>query len=399
MKNTLSITLLCALMTCSFAPVHAAKDLAPIFERPEGFRFAINAVIGDISYVATLGELPGPGVNADERVRIHLEYVHSLLASRDVSHLSDQLQETRARHLANLRRYVDAGVFPRNRLYSDQSRPCFIDDEGRVCAVGYLITTSAGREVAEAINAVFQSEFLWRMNDPVVLDWVESSGFSMLELCMIQPGYLPYFDVTVTTSGDNAPARVTIQGEVISFSMNITTRVVTFDFGDGTFWVSPEHAPASSSRIPVNVEHVYVSPGQHTIVGSAISHGGGSRSQTWEVGLGVPYYTIDMVATAAPNEVFLVTSDDIHLAHLSHAHIDWGEGDVPTNAGWYTENGTYRTTAHQYDEPGTRLVTVTNTYQNGTTSYSQQASATINVGPIPISETSWGRIKALYGAR
>lgn len=57
------------------------------------------------------------------------------------------------------------------------------------CAVGYLIEQTAGREAAEYINSMFHNEYLLQMEDPVIENWTAKSGFTKVELAMIQPSY------------------------------------------------------------------------------------------------------------------------------------------------------------------------------------------------------------------
>jgi hypothetical protein len=71
----------------------------------------------------------------------------------------------------------------------DDRKPCFIDDGGNICAVGYLVEQTAGRAAAEAINARHQYDELLAMDDPTLLAWATKSGFTLTELAMIQPTY------------------------------------------------------------------------------------------------------------------------------------------------------------------------------------------------------------------
>lgn len=147
---------------------------------------SVNAVIGDESWVARFGELPSADAEEDTRLRVHLEYVLAKLAAADVSSLDEEQRAERARNLARLRAYIDRGEFPRNHEVKGR-RPHFIDDDGRICAVGYLIEQSAGRDVAEAINARHEWDFIPQIAG--IDAWVETSGLTVTELAMIQPSY------------------------------------------------------------------------------------------------------------------------------------------------------------------------------------------------------------------
>ncbi len=153
----------------------------------------INPVIGDISYKQKFGISPTSTVNEDLRIRTHLLYVLNELSSRPVENLSPQMQWRRKYMLNLLGKYIVREEFPRN--YDKQERiPCFIDKNGRICAVGYLVEQTAGRHVAEYINANYQYEKLKDMHDPLVDLWIKNSGLTEDECAMIQPAYGPLPD-------------------------------------------------------------------------------------------------------------------------------------------------------------------------------------------------------------
>ncbi|MEX2596077.1 MAG: hypothetical protein WEC59_04030 [Salibacteraceae bacterium] len=151
----------------------------------------VNAVIGDISFLATFGTQPTDQTNEHLRLKTHLQYVERHLRSKGLSDLTVEQQENRLRILDLLNEYWSAGVFPKNYDYPDQRIPCFIDKDGNICAVGYLIEQTAGRQTAEKINAKFKYEYLLAMNDKTVDSWIESSGLTKEECAMIQPTYSP----------------------------------------------------------------------------------------------------------------------------------------------------------------------------------------------------------------
>lgn len=151
----------------------------------------VNAVIGDYSFMETFGQQPTIETDENVRLQIHLKYVEQLLRSRDISLLSKEQKENRLKILSLLNEYWKAGVFPKNYDYPDQRVPCFIDKDGNICAVGYLIEHTAGREVAEAINSKYKYEYLLAMNDQTIDRWVQSSGLTKKECAMIQPSYGP----------------------------------------------------------------------------------------------------------------------------------------------------------------------------------------------------------------
>jgi hypothetical protein len=151
----------------------------------------INPILGDISFIETYGKAPSEETDEDLRITTHLLYVEQLLRTQDITHLSADLQKKRGRLLDLLHQYTMAGVFPRNYDYSGKRVPCFIDKNGRICAVGYLVEHTAGRTAAEAINRSHQYDQLLDIKNEQLTAWVTASGLSAEECAMIQPAYGP----------------------------------------------------------------------------------------------------------------------------------------------------------------------------------------------------------------
>lgn len=151
----------------------------------------VNAVIGDISFLETFGHLPTKESDENLKLQTHLRYVEELLRNKDISSLTERQKENRLKMLDLLKDYWTAGVFPKNYDYPDQRMSCFIDKNGRICAVGSLIEQTAGRQAAEEINSKFKYDYLLAMNDQAVDSWVETSGLTKEECAMIQPTYGP----------------------------------------------------------------------------------------------------------------------------------------------------------------------------------------------------------------
>jgi hypothetical protein len=153
----------------------------------------VNSIIGDISFVHKFGHKPSEATDNTLRIKTHLEYVEGILRQKDVSALPMEQQQNRAQLLDLLHAYWMKGVFPKNYDYQDQRKPCFIDRDGSICAVGYLIEKTAGRDVAEKINRQCQYEDLLAMQDEAIDNWVSASGLTKEECAMIQPNYGPIF--------------------------------------------------------------------------------------------------------------------------------------------------------------------------------------------------------------
>jgi hypothetical protein len=149
----------------------------------------VNAVIGDISFMETFGQQATNETDENKRLQTHLKYVEKLLRRKDISSLTKEQKENRLKMLDLLNKYWTAGVFPKNYDYPDQRIPCFIDKDGNICAVGYLIEQTAGRQTAEEINSKFKYEYLLAMNDQTVDSWIQSSGLTKEECAMVQPTY------------------------------------------------------------------------------------------------------------------------------------------------------------------------------------------------------------------
>lgn len=180
-------------------------SLAIFNKQKLNFDQSVNMIIGDVSIIETLGITPTKETNEELRISTHLEYVENLLRSRNVSGLTPEQKENRSTLLDLLHDYWTNGIFPRNYDHPDKRVPCFIDKDGRICAVGYLVEQTAGRAVAEDINARYKYDYLLAMHDPVLDSWIASSGLSKEECAMIQPSYgsfpVPVYTDTYVSPG------------------------------------------------------------------------------------------------------------------------------------------------------------------------------------------------------
>lgn len=180
------------------------KNLAFIFTLTVGILFLdynrtivdtsqmVNPILGDISYESKFGCKPDATTDNNLRIRTHLEYVENLLRNKDVSHLSNELKTKRNYLLDLLHDYWTNGIFPKNYDYTDRRKPCFIDKDGAICAVGYLIEQTTSRQVADDINRTNKYDELLAMKNPIVDKWILTSGLTKEECAMIQPTYGVY---------------------------------------------------------------------------------------------------------------------------------------------------------------------------------------------------------------
>jgi len=152
-----------------------------------------NSILADISYTKRFDKNPSINTNENLRIITHLKYVENLLRKKDVSHLSKKQKQNREKLLSFLNEYWKAGNFPKNYEYPNKRVPCFIDKTGNICAVGYLIEKTAGRQVSEEINSKYKFQQLLSMNDSKIDNWIKSSGLTKEECAMIQPQYGYYY--------------------------------------------------------------------------------------------------------------------------------------------------------------------------------------------------------------
>ncbi|MCG8373357.1 MAG: hypothetical protein MI700_07480 [Balneolales bacterium] len=149
----------------------------------------INAVIGNVSFQNKFERLPAAADSEELRITVHLEYVLTLLGETEISHLSNKQQKNRALLLSHLRDYIDQRAFPKNYDYQNERRPTFIDKDGNICAVGYLVQQTAGKEAAETINNKYKYDYVLEMESDLLDSWLQEHGLSKLEAAMIQPAY------------------------------------------------------------------------------------------------------------------------------------------------------------------------------------------------------------------
>lgn len=170
----------------------------------------VNSLIGDESYLLKYGVRPDNGVDEKTRIQTHLLYIEQFLRQQNTSCLSAIQQNNRNKMLEYLHAYCLAGAFPSNYDHPYKRLPCFIDKTGNICAVGYLIERSVGRDVTKKINSLYQYQYLLAINDSVIDKWIMQSGLTKHECAMIQPTYdykfrgEPNPDVKPLTKTDSA---------------------------------------------------------------------------------------------------------------------------------------------------------------------------------------------------
>lgn len=160
----------------------------------------VNSILADKSFHSRFGYSPDGFSGENLRIKTHLEYVYELLKNKNVSYLPPELFSQRMLLLEFLHEYLQAEIFPHNYDHNDQRVPCFIDRDGRICAVGYLIEKTSGRQTAEQINSEHKYDLIMEMNDEAVNTWIRTSGLTEEECAMIQPSYGYDYENAVSSS-------------------------------------------------------------------------------------------------------------------------------------------------------------------------------------------------------
>ncbi len=152
-------------------------------------RTPVNVILGDASFLLAHGRFPDELTNEEERVKSHLMFVEEQLRRSSPSDLSARQRTNRSKMLDLLHSYWNKGEFPKNDGHPDPRRPCFIDKEGNICAVGFLIQETMGRELAEEINRDYKYSYISEIDEPILAEWAKENGLSLMECAMIQPAY------------------------------------------------------------------------------------------------------------------------------------------------------------------------------------------------------------------
>jgi hypothetical protein len=148
----------------------------------------VNAVLGDVSYELEFGLLPDSNTSEGTRIKTHLNYVIKLLETIEPNHLDENQLRSRSHIISLLKDYEEAGQFPKNYHFQNR-RPVFIDRDGNLCAVGYLIANTEGLDAAKKINQAHKYDYIEDIDSKLIEGWLTKNGLSMKEAVMIQPAY------------------------------------------------------------------------------------------------------------------------------------------------------------------------------------------------------------------
>jgi hypothetical protein len=161
---------------------------------------SINPIIGNKGTLHFYQNHDLGALTEKQRITAHLAYAYQLLMDRTEAMPESEIKQKRFFVLEYLRDYIRRGEFPINSKYEER-RPCFIDEKGTYCAVGFLIQQTAGSALAEKINSLFQYYFLSDMKLPDLSQWISQSGFSTEELATVQPTYGRYIIKSSVSAG------------------------------------------------------------------------------------------------------------------------------------------------------------------------------------------------------
>lgn len=149
----------------------------------------VNDVVGDAGYAAVFGKLPDQSSSERLRIQTHLAFVEGQLRGRSMHHLTPEQARRRTEALDHLRSYRMVAEFPHNTTHAGRRTPVFIDEDGRICAVGYMVRQTAGAALAEAVDERYRYASIFEMDMPELERWADEYGFTTRELAMIQPEY------------------------------------------------------------------------------------------------------------------------------------------------------------------------------------------------------------------
>ena len=99
--------------------------------------------------------------------------------------LRAELADHRARQIAHLHAYGQAGQFPHN-VTTAPSLHMFRDPEARLCAVANLIETDGRDDLVEATVRTQNDLAIADVHDGAMMGWIERSGLTQEELVRIQ---------------------------------------------------------------------------------------------------------------------------------------------------------------------------------------------------------------------
>jgi hypothetical protein len=119
--------------------------------------------------------------------------VDAELRSRDVHQFTAEQRAHRKELIGWLRDYRNAGRFPINDRFPNETVPFFRDSRGTLCAMAYLIDRSGRGDIVDRISRTKNNAFIPQLaDDPALIDWLATWGLSVTEAARIQPAYIDF---------------------------------------------------------------------------------------------------------------------------------------------------------------------------------------------------------------
>jgi hypothetical protein len=221
-----------------------------------------------------------------------------------------KLLAARRAQLQRLAAYRERGIFPLNEGQSARPAPIFVDRHGTACAVGHLVRCSGWSKdvdsIAESNNLVYVPD---AAQSPIAA-WVLTSGLTLEEAAIIQPGYywLPNGQVDAST---HEPGELTLEKDGLRYS-NFRLQAQNY---------SPPPVPVSTGAKPTLVglgllagKGTYYNPSPtpfpiHAPIGTHWIAIGGSDARVQS-----PLHSLNALATDGRGQMVVVNFDVAAIA-------------------------------------------------------------------------------------
>lgn len=129
-----------------------------------------------------------PSSTAKVQLQTDSEQVEAV-ETQDAQEIRRALLASRQQNLTRLQQYIDAGVFPKNKVQPGLLN-VFQDDEGHLCAVANLINLDGYTELISTTAVSDNYIVLAQQDSGPVVDWILASGFTQEEIGKIQVPYM-----------------------------------------------------------------------------------------------------------------------------------------------------------------------------------------------------------------
>lgn len=130
----------------------------------------------------------------DARIRAHLTRALARCEEERAGELADAQRARRAEVLGALRRYIEVGRFPRNRV-GNAPVPVFVDRDGARCAVAALLEATGEHALVARIARTRNLAHVDELSDDNELaEWLARNGLTALDAARIQPMYAAHSD-------------------------------------------------------------------------------------------------------------------------------------------------------------------------------------------------------------